>query len=293
MENWDNLRFILALSRHRTMSAAAQALHTNVATVSRRIERANQDFGTPLFVKDQNGWLPTQAALPLIRVAEEFDAGLTSEHHNRLAAEGLGVDAQVMIAAPPFYNTMILVPKVHSLLAEHPRLRLEIRNRGDAMGLGEADIMLRVGRPESGRLVARRLASYKFRAYRSARATRRVPGWIALGHVTSTTALRALGIRIFGSEPRIVVSLFEQLLFLMRSTGLPAILSDQVAAHLPDIEPVETDEEPHTSELWMVYHATRRDDVAIRVVSDWIVACFREGELGPLSPPPELVKIEV
>ena len=67
MENWDNLRFILALSRHRTMSAAAQALHTNVATVSRRIERANQDFGTPLFVKDQNGWLPTQAALPLLR----------------------------------------------------------------------------------------------------------------------------------------------------------------------------------------------------------------------------------
>ncbi len=39
MQNWDDLKFCLALHRSGTMTDAARILDTNVATVSRRIAR--------------------------------------------------------------------------------------------------------------------------------------------------------------------------------------------------------------------------------------------------------------
>src|SRR5690606_21012850 len=146
-----------------------------------------QIFGVPLFIKDSTGWIATEAALPLIRVAEEFDARLASERNNRAVTEQRGIDAQVQISGPPFFHTMLLVPQLHTLLAQHPRLEIRIRNRADAIGLGDADIMLRIGRPESGRVVARRLVTLTFRAYRSNMAELRLPGWIDNAERSATT----------------------------------------------------------------------------------------------------------
>ena len=52
MQNWDDLKFCLALERYQTMTAAARALGTNTAaTVSRRIDRLTEEAGEPLFSK--------------------------------------------------------------------------------------------------------------------------------------------------------------------------------------------------------------------------------------------------
>lgn len=289
MDNWDNLRFLLALYRHKTMSAAALSLHTNVATVSRRIEKAAQTFGVPLFVKDHTGWTPTEAALPLIRVAEDFDARLTAEHNNRSAAQNATLSANVLIAAPAFVNTVILFPHVAKVIAEHPRLQLDLRNRGDAVGLGEADVMIRFGRPESGRVVARRLCSLKFRPYRCASPSMRLPGWIALEQIAATSQLLSFGERVFGEEPRLIVSLQDQQRLLMRSTGLAAILPDEIIGPDSDLEPLPDVQEVLPVELWMIYHATRREDAVIRVIGEWIVSCFRQLSLRGASAP-ELVE---
>lgn len=280
MENWDNMRYLLALYRHKTMSAAAQALNTNVATVSRRIERAAQTFGTPLFIKDASGWTPTGAVMPLIRVAEEFDAKLASERNNRAATEARGIEARIQIAAPAFFHTMLLVPQLHTLLMEHPGLEIDIRNRGEATGLGDADIMIRVGRPDSGRVVARRLTTFTFRAYRSTLAEVQMPGWVAVESRTGGSPQAILGARIFGGEPNVSVALFEQKITVMRSTGMAAVMAEQIAAQMDDFVELDPNGPTEESEIWMIYHATRRDDAAIRAVSDWIVECFKTGRIA-------------
>lgn len=288
MENWDNMRFVLALYRHRTMTSAAQALNTNVATVSRRIERTGQLLGAPVFVKDSTGWAPTDVALPLIRVAEEFDARLTADRNHRSVDEGRGLAATVQIAAPAFFNSMVLVPQVHRLLIDHPRLEVRIKNRAEAMGLGDNDIMLRAGRPDSGRVVARRMVTMTFRAYRSTQAQIRLPGWIDVESRTSTTTQKLLGAKLFTEPPSVTVSLFEQKLMLMRSTGMVAILADEVAAELPDMVPLDPAGASAAAEVWMVYHLTRRDDPGLRVVTDWIIDCFRSCRFGQSLTPEEL-----
>ena len=55
MNNWDDLRFLVALSKTGTMTAAAKSLGTNTATVSRRIERLSETLGMPAFIKTGEG----------------------------------------------------------------------------------------------------------------------------------------------------------------------------------------------------------------------------------------------
>lgn len=57
MQNWDDLKYCLALDEFRTMTAAAKALGTNTATVSRRIERLTEEPASLcLLAKIASGW---------------------------------------------------------------------------------------------------------------------------------------------------------------------------------------------------------------------------------------------
>jgi DNA-binding transcriptional LysR family regulator len=291
MDNWDNIRFLLALHRHKTMSAAAMALNTNVATVSRRVERAAQLFGAPLFTKSTSGWSPTPAAMPLLKVAEEFDARLEDERNARAASGGRGLRGRIQIAATPFFDTSILLPNLHRLLVLHPRLEIAIRNRADSAAMGDDDIVLRIGRPDAGRVAARRLMTMTFRAYRSGQAEFRLPGWVAVEHRGPNSPQLDLGRSVFGREPNVLVSLFEQKLVLMRSTGMAAIMADEIAAFLPDMAPIDPQGSTLGTEVWMVYHAVRRDDPTIRAATDWIVECFRNGRMGQAVSPEQILDI--
>lgn len=51
MDNWDDLRFVVALARYGSMANAARHLRTNTATVSRRIKRLNESANAALFLK--------------------------------------------------------------------------------------------------------------------------------------------------------------------------------------------------------------------------------------------------
>jgi len=51
MDRWDELRFLLAVSRHGTLAAAGRALRVNATTVGRQIEALERRLGTKLFTR--------------------------------------------------------------------------------------------------------------------------------------------------------------------------------------------------------------------------------------------------
>ena len=69
MQNWDDLKFCLALERYQTMTAAARAVGTNTATVSRRIDRLTEEAGEPLFLRDNTQWRATDMGRELAQIA--------------------------------------------------------------------------------------------------------------------------------------------------------------------------------------------------------------------------------
>lgn len=55
-QNWDDLRFVLAVAENGSVSAAARQLGVNHATVLRRIAAFEERNGAPLFVKSARGY---------------------------------------------------------------------------------------------------------------------------------------------------------------------------------------------------------------------------------------------
>ena len=64
--NWDDLRFVLALSRAGSLARAAKLLKVDHTTVGRRIEAAEEALGVSLFTRTSTGYVPTADAERLL-----------------------------------------------------------------------------------------------------------------------------------------------------------------------------------------------------------------------------------
>ena len=272
MDNWDDVKFILALSRHGTMTAAAQALGTNVATVSRRIDRITEQSATPLFVKRDGGWVATETATGFIHAAEEFDARIRSEQSNAHSVAGRS-DQVVRIGAMPFAHHHILVPSLPQLRDRRPLARLVLRSRSGSLGLGDTDIAIRYGRPDAGRVVARKVAEMSCRAYRCSRRDP-PPGWVALSGESDDNPGGVLAAGGLPGRPVLHCDTFEGVKAVIQSVGLPGILPDIVGRTGEGLVPDERYPDPFEVDVWMAYHQSRRADLALRATADWVVDAF-------------------
>ncbi|PRY95111.1 DNA-binding transcriptional LysR family regulator [Hasllibacter halocynthiae] len=274
MDNWDDMKFMLALSRRGTMTAAARSLGTNVATVSRRIERLTESAATPLFVKTGGSWRATQVAQGLIRAAEEFEAQVAREENNARQTVGRGL-SPIRLAASPVIISSILLPHIGTLVATHPNLRLSLRNKVQSTGLGEADLFIRFGRPEAGRLIARRVGSVSFHPYVPRGRRGPAGGWVGLSSEYDDAPSAVLGHSIYEGDPTVRCDQFEHMVGAMKSTGLPGVIPDIVGARDADLEKVENGGGAVELEFWLAFHQSRRDDMAVRATADWVIECFR------------------
>ncbi len=69
---WDDLRYFLALSRHRKLVGAAKSLSVDHTTVSRRVRELESVLNAQLFEKKETGFELTQSGKNLIAYAENF-----------------------------------------------------------------------------------------------------------------------------------------------------------------------------------------------------------------------------
>lgn len=146
------------MMRRGSLKRAAEDLDVNISTVSRRLDALEGETGVHLFDRTPEGTKPTAAAEQLMPFAEQMEA----------AAMGLlrGVEAleaepegEVRITAPPGVVDHFLAPAVGELCERYPRLRIHILSAIAYADLTrrEADLALRLGRPESGDLIAKRM----------------------------------------------------------------------------------------------------------------------------------------
>ena len=63
--SWDHYRTFLFVIETGSLSAAARALGLTQPTAGRHIEALEQAFGAPLFLRTQQGLLPTEKALAM------------------------------------------------------------------------------------------------------------------------------------------------------------------------------------------------------------------------------------
>ena len=272
LENWDDMRFVLAVERHGTMSAAARFLSTNVATVSRRLDRITEQLGQPLFERRGQALVGTRAAKQLAALAETLDQELRGELA-RLGGDGAAHPVHIELAAPPAIHTRFVYPRLRELLDAMPHLSLTLTDKANAQGLGEADLQIRLGRPEGGRLRARKFRDAPFRVYH--RADTPLTGeWVALtARYPGADRLREI-LPDIRPEPRLRVENLELVHRMVCETGLLGFLPEFLVQPEDGLVALDVPDNERIIELWLAYHETRHGDATLRAIVDWF--CERD-----------------
>lgn len=159
--DWDDLRIFLAVARDDSLSRAGQRLGMDASTVGRRIARLERDVGAALFQKSPQGYRLSPEGERLIPHAEAAESALVGATE---ALSGPGeITGQLRIGAPDGCANYLL-PQVCAEIADtHPGLEIQIvaLPRLINMSRREADLVISVSAPQSGRLVVQRLADYR------------------------------------------------------------------------------------------------------------------------------------
>lgn len=166
--NWDDARLFLAVGRHGQFLAASRYLGINQATLSRRISALEAAVGSKLLTRRTNGCEPTDAGKKLLvsleRAESEILGGLDGMAHRDAEISGT-----VRIGAPDGFGVGFLASRMGALDDIYPNIKIELVPvpRSFSLSQREADIAIMVGRPDRGRLVARRLTDYSLGLYAS------------------------------------------------------------------------------------------------------------------------------
>ncbi|MHA6325699.1 LysR family transcriptional regulator [Roseivivax sp. CAU 1753] len=273
MDNWDDLRFLVALSRTGTMTAAAKLLGTNTATVSRRIERLSDSLGEAAFVKTAGGWRPSSSVTKLIDLAQTFDGELQSTLNAR-DRSGTGECVSINIGAPPVVSAQVLMPSLRDPDLYLDGITVTFTDRLLREGLGEHDVVLQMGAPEVGRIVTRKAGTMHFNLFGPVTDGTNRKGWIGLSETYESTPVQRMGYDYFDQPPRLRVENFASMHKLIHVTRLPGSLPDVIGMQDPELTYVDKTRASYPAEFWLMYHETRRSDPVMRRVVDWIMDCF-------------------
>lgn len=155
----------MAVARAGTLSGAAERMGLGLATVSRRIERLEAAVGQPLFLRQQSGYRLTEDGTEMIERAEEMEAAALS------LTSGLQRDATVSgtvrLATAENFATELILPELGRFRAKHPQLILDIVTDIATVNLHrrDADIALRMVKPERGNVSLQRLGTLGYGLY--------------------------------------------------------------------------------------------------------------------------------
>jgi len=166
--DWDHFRVFLAVARGGQLSAAARRLGVNHTTVARRLDALEAELGSALFERRPTGCVLTEAGERLIPLAERIEI----ETRAALAAVSSGeteVTGTVRVGAPDGLGNSFLARELGLFAAQHPGITVELVPLPVKFSVSrrEADLVIELSRPTTGRLVATRLVDYSLGVYAS------------------------------------------------------------------------------------------------------------------------------
>ena len=166
MLDWDDLRFFLAVARHRTLATAAKHLHVTQSTVSRRIASLQEGMGVRLLNRTSDGYVPTLAGESIRSHVERVEAeALLVERV--VAGQDKRLDGLVRVASSQLLSSHVLAPCFSALHVAHPDILIESIPdlRENSLAARDADVIVRLQRFDDPDLIVRKAGAISFGLY--------------------------------------------------------------------------------------------------------------------------------
>lgn len=280
--NWDDTRIFLAVARSGTLSGAAETMDMGIATLSRRLDRLEKSLAVPLFSRHQSGYRLTDDGEALLARAEALEhAGFAFGETARLQGNVAGL---VRLATSDNLAAHFILPSLNGLMEKYPDLQVEVLNGVQSVNLHrrDADLAIRMVKPESGNLTLKRLGKVGFGLY-SADTGLAGSTDVAFNHAQyigwpeshqHLPAARWITRTLCGRPCRVEANtLLAQLSAVSAGLGLGVL--PHFMARKNGLQCVNADIGVDQT-LWLVMHSDLAHSRRVRVVADHLIALFDE-----------------
>jgi DNA-binding transcriptional LysR family regulator len=305
-QNWDDLRYFLAVARAGTLSSAAKQLGTEHTTVARHIQALEDELNSRLFHKSHTGYGLTDAGERLLAGAEAIESAYVFAKA-AVGSEGQPISGTVRVGAPDGFGSVFLAPRVRALTDRHPKLEIEILTsiRLFSPLKREADIAIGHSSPEQMRVVSKRLTDFRIYVYASRVYLSEAVPIVAKEDLKKHPFIGFVEELLFppeirfsdaiGVEPRIrSTNILAQLHATLSGSGL-CVLPAFIASSYPTLVPVLPEQVSSTRSYHMHIHEDHRRAAPVREVTAFIAAeiernhsLFHEPTARPVASPEDM-----
>lgn len=297
MLDWDDLRFFLAVVRHRTLAAATKHLQVTQSTVSRRIASLQDGMGVRLLNRTAEGYVATLAGESIRAHVERIEAEVLSLER-AVAGHDVRLEGLVRVSSSQLLTSHLLAPSFAALQALHNSILIEALPEmpGALLANPEADIVLRLRQFEDRELIVRKIGEIAFGLYGClayfARHGEPDLGEGCPGHQLITLlgdqelSAQAAWLSEYASRARVGLradSYETQHWAAYCSSGL-ALLPRFRADTEPALRRVDTPTPVPNADIWLAVHRETRQIPRVRVVLDLIAEAVRS-RASILNPP--------
>ena len=276
--DWNDLRYVLWISRTGRLAGAAAKLGVNETTVARRLVGVERLLQVRLFERDAGVLRPTDSGQIVTRRAERIELDVDAVRDGVASADSVAV-GKVRITAVPLVLNYILIPALPKLLRSYPRLQLELNAdpRNLSVTNREADIALRMARPDREyRAVARRIGVIDYAVYGASK--RRSLPWITYDPTWSHLPQVRWMAKALGSDPKAMASVTvndsELALNAVRAGLGRSVLPCRIGDVIRELSRLSGAKPVLSRDMWLIVHPDLKHLARVRAVIEWCGRLF-------------------
>lgn len=282
--DWSLIRSFLAALDQGSLLGAARLLKTSQPTLGRHITELESQLGVVLFERTGRGLVPTATALQLADSAREMESGAL-QLSRALSGTQLQTAGTVRITASVPVAVQLMPPILARMRLALPDIQVELVSSNQVSNLlrREADIAVRMVRPEQGTLIAKKIGrvgvgAYAHRSYLARRSPLRKLADLLqhdlIGHDTDPSILRGFQALGFAVGPEIFALRTDDFIVqwqAVRSGVGIGFIADYMARTDPDVLRVlPTALKVPDLPMWLAVHREIRTNGRIRAVYDFL-----------------------
>lgn len=281
--DWNDLRYVVAVARGGSASAAARLLDVSHATVLRRLQALEQGIGAPLFHRRQTGYELTPAGQQLADAGELIETTVVGTQRS-IDGQATDLSGVLRFTTTDSLALALMPPILKAFRERYPQIRVEMIASNARLDLDrrEADVVLRptVRPPQSwvgSRLGPLEFGLYAARSYLEGRASEdwRTLHWvIPCGPFAQRPVVQWLAAQVPAERQVLAADSFVAMRALvLEGVGaalLPRFMGDD--KRLQTVGPAPQDD---PGELWLLTHETLRHTPRINVFMQHVAESIR------------------
>ncbi len=273
--NWEDFRYFLTLAETGSFSGAARRLGVDHSTVARRVAALEAALGLRLIDRLPKAVMLTEEGQLL---AGRGQGALEAMFAVERAAAGsmTGFSVPLCISAPPSLARHVIAPGLHGFHQQHPDIEVILHGQTQSADLNrrQADIAIRLSRPQKSSVITRKLADMPLAFYGAVDYCKSEADWDLISWDESSADIpqyRWLEDRRAGRSVVLRSNDMDVQAASARAGLGVALLPCYLGDADPHLQKLPGQEDCPTREIWMLVHADLRHAPRVRNGMDFLI----------------------